>query len=109
MHASAAPKVPFVLNTALHRGSESGLQKRELGVSFENFRVVGLGATATYQPTVASTINPLNVLEKIRALRHPALRDILSGFNGAVCPGEIQGTRHVERCALARLVSNSIF
>lgn len=71
------------------RGGEAGLHKRELGVSFENLRVVGLGASATYQPTLGSMLNPLNLLEKINSIRHPAVRDILSGFDGVVRPGEM--------------------
>lgn len=62
---------------------------RELGVSFENLRVVGLGATATYQPTFGSMLNPMGLLDDIKSVRHPALRDILTDFNGVVRPGEM--------------------
>ncbi|EKM53332.1 uncharacterized protein PHACADRAFT_259626 [Phanerochaete carnosa HHB-10118-sp] len=78
-----------VLKGLLRKGDEAGLPKRELGVSFEDLRVVGLGAAATYQPTLASMLNPLNALRKINRARHPALRDILSGFYGVVRPGEM--------------------
>ncbi len=56
---------------------------------FENLRVVGLGATASYQPTLGSTLNPLGIVEGIQAARHPHTRDILSGFEGVVYPGEM--------------------
>ena len=56
---------------------------------FNELRVVGLGATANYQSTLGSLLNPLNILKQIESLRHPALRDILSGFYGVVRPGEM--------------------
>lgn len=62
---------------------------RELGVSFEDLRVVGLGATANYQATFASMLNPLNIPQQINDIRHPALRNILNGFYGVVRPGEM--------------------
>lgn len=56
---------------------------------FKDLRVVGLGATARHQSTLGSVLNPLNILKNIRAARHPALRDILSGFEGVIRPGEV--------------------
>ena len=56
---------------------------------FKDLRVVGLGAAANYQPTFGSFFNPRVILEKIQASRHPPLRDILSGFEGVVRPGEM--------------------
>jgi ATP-binding cassette, subfamily G (WHITE), member 2, SNQ2 len=50
---------------------------------------VGLGATVTYLPTVGSVLNPMNVVNTIKAKRHPPLRDILTGFQGVVHPGEM--------------------
>jgi hypothetical protein len=50
---------------------------------------VGLGATATCQPTVGSLLNPLNIVQAIEGTMHPPLRDILTGFEGAVHPGEM--------------------
>ena len=71
------------------RAGEVGLERRQLGVSFEDLRVIGLGATANYQPTLGSMLNPANILKSIHDIRHPALRDILSGFYGVVRPGEM--------------------
>ena len=65
------------------------IHKRELGVMFENLRVVGAGASISYQPTVASIFNPRTILEGFKEMRHPATRDILSGFEGVVRPGEM--------------------
>lgn len=62
---------------------------RELGVVFRNLRVQGLGAAASFQPTLGSTLNPLEIPGKIRQLLHPPVRDILSGFEGVVRPGEM--------------------
>lgn len=56
---------------------------------FEDLRVVGLGASASYQPTLGSTLNPFNKLAAINSVRHPPVRDILSGFEGVVRPGEM--------------------
>jgi len=56
---------------------------------FKDLRVVGLGSAASYQPTFGSFFNPKLILEKIQALRHPPLRDIVSGFEGVVRPGEM--------------------
>ncbi|KAJ7815522.1 pleiotropic drug resistance ABC transporter [Mycena olivaceomarginata] len=68
---------------------EANVDQRELGVVFEDLKVVGLGASASYQPTLGSTLNPLSILEQIRSLRHPPLRNILEGFSGVVRPGEM--------------------
>ena len=56
---------------------------------FKDLRVVGLGAAASFQPTFGSFFNPKIILEKIRTMRHPPLRDILSGFEGVIRPGEM--------------------
>lgn len=52
----------------------------------------GLGGSASYQETIASVLNPLNLVEKIRNMRHPPVRDILTGFEGVVRPGEMLRT-----------------
>ncbi|KAJ7285271.1 pleiotropic drug resistance ABC transporter [Mycena rebaudengoi] len=84
---------PFDLEKTLkfvrQRLAEAGVEQRELGVVFEDLRVVGLGAQASYQPTLWSTINPLSIFEKVNAVRHPPLRNILEGFSGVVRPGEM--------------------
>lgn len=86
--------VPFLLCVGspphlLPRKGEAGIKSRELGVAFENLRVIGLGAWASYQPTLGSILNPLNILSAIKNARHPPLRDIISGFEGVVRPGEM--------------------
>lgn len=73
----------------LLRKGEAGIKSRELGVAFENLRVIGLGASASYQATLGSLLNPLNILSAIKNARHPPLRDIISGFEGVVRPGEM--------------------
>ena len=64
-------------------------------MSFQNLRIVGLGAAASYQDTFGSTLNPLNIVSNIRAAMHPATRDILSGFEGVVRPGEMLRTSYI--------------
>lgn len=65
------------------------IKGRELGVMFRDLRVKGLGASASYIPTLGSMFNPSSILEAIQNARHPSVRDLLSGFEGAVRPGEM--------------------
>ena len=71
------------------RLDESDIKRRELGVSFQDLRVVGLGASASYQETLGSSLNPLNLLRKLQGRLHPETRDLISGFDGVVRPGEM--------------------
>ncbi|KAF9461727.1 pleiotropic drug resistance ABC transporter [Collybia nuda] len=77
------------LRVIMKKREEADIKRRELGVLFQDLRVVGLGATASYQPTLGSMLNPMVALEQINTLRHPPLRDIISGFEGVVRPGEM--------------------
>jgi ATP-binding cassette, subfamily G (WHITE), member 2, SNQ2 len=56
---------------------------------FQDLHVVGLGAAASYQKTFDSFFNPKIILENFRTARNPPLRDILTGFEGVVRPGEM--------------------
>ncbi|KDR66421.1 hypothetical protein GALMADRAFT_80772 [Galerina marginata CBS 339.88] len=78
-----------VLRYYLKRRDEEDIKSRQLGVAFEDLTVVGLGTSASFQATLGSLLNPLNIISKIRSIRHPPLRDILSGFEGVVRPGEM--------------------
>ncbi|KAG2044053.1 pleiotropic drug resistance ABC transporter [Suillus americanus] len=71
-----------------HRQDE-GIKDRQLGVIFKNLRVVGAGSRTSLQPTVSSPFHPSTLLAKIRGIRNPSIRDILSGFEGVVTPGEM--------------------
>jgi ATP-binding cassette subfamily G (WHITE) protein 2 (SNQ2) len=42
-----------------------------------------------YQENLFSTLNPLRVFDVIQNLRHPPVKDILSGFEGVIRPGEM--------------------
>ncbi|KAI0922386.1 hypothetical protein AcV7_005930 [Taiwanofungus camphoratus] len=77
------------LRDVMEKSHQSGIQRRELGVMFENLKVIGAGSSTTYQPTLGSILNPLNLIELIQSIRHPATREILSGFDGVVRPGEM--------------------
>ncbi|KAH9941401.1 pleiotropic drug resistance ABC transporter [Amylocystis lapponica] len=77
------------LRQLIKKTDEADIIRRELGVVFKDLRVVGLGASATFQPTLASVLSPLTALQTINSIRHPATRDILSGFEGVVRPGEM--------------------
>ena len=56
---------------------------------FQDLRVVGLGAATRYQDTLGSIFSPSNFAASFKALLHPAVRDILSGFEGVVRPREM--------------------
>ncbi|PPQ79035.1 hypothetical protein CVT25_002344 [Psilocybe cyanescens] len=73
-----------VLAEYMKKKDEAEIKQRQLGVSFENLRVVGLGSSASMQPTLGSLLNPLNIVKGIIAARHPALRDIIAGFEGVL-------------------------
>jgi hypothetical protein len=73
----------------LRNNGGARIKGRQLGVGFRDLRVVGLGASASHQPTLGSMLNPLNALDAIQDFRHPPLRDILQGFEGVVRPGEM--------------------
>ncbi|KAG1750901.1 ABC-2 type transporter-domain-containing protein [Suillus lakei] len=68
---------------------DEGIRDRQLGVMFKDLRVVGAGSRTSLQPTVSSPFHPSTFLRKIREIRHPPTRDILSGFEGVVTPGEM--------------------
>ncbi|KAF7360014.1 Pleiotropic drug resistance ABC transporter [Mycena venus] len=68
---------------------EAEVEGREIGVAFQDLRVVGLGASASYQPTLGSVLSPFAIFETISAMRRPPLRNILEGFSGVVRPGEM--------------------
>ncbi|KAI0752733.1 pleiotropic drug resistance ABC transporter [Daedaleopsis nitida] len=77
------------LRGVIKKLDESDIKRRELGVAFKGLRVVGVGASASYQETLGSALNPFNIVRNFRAALHPATRDILNGFEGVVRPGEM--------------------
>ncbi|KAF9001112.1 pleiotropic drug resistance ABC transporter [Cyathus striatus] len=86
---------------------EIGLQ--DLGLTFEDLRVVGSGTSVAVQPTVASSLNPFNWLRSLLSLRHPPVHDIISGFEGCVRPGEmllVLGRPGAGNSTLLRVLAN---
>ncbi|KAG1743692.1 ABC-2 type transporter-domain-containing protein [Suillus paluster] len=77
------------LKDIFKRCDEEEIKWRELGVVFNDLRVVGIGARASLQPTMGSLFSPTSLLRTISAIRHPPVRDILTGFEGVVAPGEM--------------------
>ncbi|QRW13753.1 ABC-2 type transporter [Ceratobasidium sp. AG-Ba] len=77
------------LRTALNQRNEEGIKGRELGVGFVDLTVQGLGAAAKYQPTIFSLFSPKAWAQQFRELRHPPVKDILTGFTGTVQSGEM--------------------
>ncbi|CAE6363521.1 unnamed protein product [Rhizoctonia solani] len=77
------------VRTALDRMDEEGIKHRELGVGFMDLTVRGLGAAARYQETVLSMVSPMQWMHKLNELRHPPVKDILTGFTGTVKSGEM--------------------
>ncbi|KAF5363146.1 hypothetical protein D9758_008368 [Tetrapyrgos nigripes] len=78
-----------LLGLAVEKLDQSNLPLRSLGVSFENLRVQGIGSEASYQSTFGDILNPLRIVEGINNARHPVKRDILTGFEGVIKPGEM--------------------
>ncbi|KAI6026023.1 ABC-2 type transporter-domain-containing protein [Pisolithus marmoratus] len=74
---------------SFQRGEGNDLRSRELGVMFRDLRVVGVGASTALQPTVGSQFSPRSLLSAINNWRRPPLRNILSGFEGVIRPGEM--------------------
>ncbi|KIJ10444.1 hypothetical protein PAXINDRAFT_102018 [Paxillus involutus ATCC 200175] len=68
---------------------KDGIQARRFNVAFKDLRVVAIGDRASFQPTVSSILSPVAIMKSIRTMRHPPVRDILSGFEGVVTPGEM--------------------
>ncbi|KAF8623914.1 hypothetical protein AX15_006135 [Amanita polypyramis BW_CC] len=77
------------LQRVVKRLDEANIKTRELGVMFRDLRVLGLGSSASYMPTLGSALNPFVMLENIQNIRHPPLQTILSEFEGVVRPGEM--------------------
>lgn len=73
----------------VHSRDDAGIQSRSLGVVFQDLTVIGLGATASHQETLGSTFNPVTIFNNIQGSRHPPTRNILTGFEGVVHPGEM--------------------
>ncbi|KAG1745100.1 ABC-2 type transporter-domain-containing protein [Suillus paluster] len=68
---------------------DEGIKDRQLGVMFKDLRVIGGGSRTSPQPTVGSLFHPSTCMRKMRGNRHPSTKDILSGFEGVVTPGEM--------------------
>ncbi|KIK95039.1 hypothetical protein PAXRUDRAFT_11683 [Paxillus rubicundulus Ve08.2h10] len=77
------------LKDIVKRSGEEGVQARVLGVAFKDLRVVGIGARASFQPNVGTIFSPFAIMRSINTMRHPPVRDILSGFEGVISPGEM--------------------
>ncbi|KAF8497411.1 ABC-2 type transporter-domain-containing protein [Russula emetica] len=77
------------LRVIVKKRDRAGIQSRELGILFKDLHVVGLGAAASFQRTFGSYFIPKDILENFQTMRHPPLRDILSGFEGVIRPGEM--------------------
>ena len=71
------------------RLEDSGITPRTLGVYFKDLTVIGTGASSSFQNTVGSGLNPKTAYDDIRRGLRPETRNILSGFNGVIRPGEM--------------------
>lgn len=71
------------------RRDEADIKSRELGVLFDQLRVVGEGTSSSLQSTLGSGLNPMNLVHTVQNSRHPHLRNIVNGFQGVVRPGEM--------------------
>ncbi|KAF6749443.1 hypothetical protein DFP72DRAFT_1173580 [Ephemerocybe angulata] len=78
-----------VVQFAPDRRDRAEIKPRQLGVAFRDVEVQGIGASASFQPTLGCLFDPLSVVKEIKNARHPSLKRILSGFEGVVKPGEV--------------------
>ncbi|TFK52827.1 hypothetical protein OE88DRAFT_1711701 [Heliocybe sulcata] len=78
-----------VLRHVIKKREETDIKARSLGVMFDDLKVQGLGASVSYQPTLGSVLNPMNLVHSLQQLRHPPVREIIDGFHGVVQPGEM--------------------
>lgn len=77
------------MSFGVDRQHDSEIKKRELGVYFKGLRVIGVGATASYQATVGSMFNPKAIWREFKSSLRPSTRTILHDFSGVVKPGEM--------------------
>ncbi|KAK0494589.1 pleiotropic drug resistance ABC transporter [Armillaria luteobubalina] len=77
------------LGEFIKKRDDAQVKARELGIVFRNLRVVGMGASSSHQPTLGTVLDPRSILNIIQRIRHPPVRDIISGFEGVVRPGEM--------------------
>ncbi|KAF9027004.1 ABC transporter [Hymenopellis radicata] len=78
-----------VMREMISQSNQAQIKYRQLGVSFEGLRVVGLGSASSYQETLGTLLNPSYLGERLRNARNPSLRNIISGFEGVVRPGDM--------------------
>ncbi|KAG9313752.1 P-loop containing nucleoside triphosphate hydrolase protein [Chiua virens] len=71
------------------QSGEDGVGIRKLGIVFRDLRVVGLGVGTAVRHNLISLFYPQSIIKSINNLRHPSVRDIISGFGGVVLPGEM--------------------
>lgn len=83
------PSVSCLTKDFIRRRDDADIKLRELGVLFDQLRVVGKGASSSFQSTVGSSLNLTNILRAVQDRRYPRLRNIISGFQGVVRPGEM--------------------
>lgn len=92
-----SPTPPFSLRSALEdiarRRAQANIQPRQLGVSWNNLTVEGLGEASGWQPTIGDTFNPVEWVrgfqEGRRKGKDVGIRKILDSFEGVVKPGEM--------------------
>ncbi|KAJ3537090.1 hypothetical protein NMY22_g5742 [Coprinellus aureogranulatus] len=77
------------MQTFVQQRIEARIQARQLGVGFRDLRVRGIGASASFIPTLGSQLNPFLIFEGLRNSWKPPVKDILTGFEGTVRPGEM--------------------
>ena len=52
----------LTINTGCTSRDEADIKSCELGVSFDQLRVVGKGTSSSFQPTLGSLLDPMNIL-----------------------------------------------
>ncbi|KAF5329467.1 hypothetical protein D9619_009293 [Psilocybe cf. subviscida] len=73
----------------IRKRDDANIKPRTLGVAFKDLTVVGRAPSNSWIPTIGSLFNPMVIMENIQGSRHPTLRNIITGFEGVVKPGEM--------------------
>ncbi|OBZ73442.1 Multidrug resistance protein CDR2 [Grifola frondosa] len=97
------------LRNIIKKLDESEIKRRELGVVFKDLCVLGTRAPFAHQPTVGSMANPLNAFKLLWRMRRPHTRNLLSGFEGVLRPGEmllVLGRPGAGCSTLLRIIAN---
>ncbi|KAM0754754.1 putative SNQ2-ABC transporter [Meredithblackwellia eburnea MCA 4105] len=78
------------LQHVLRKSEREGHLRREVGVTFKDLTVSGVGSGFGYAPSMGEILSALPRLPStIQSMRHPVLKNILTEFTGTIRPKEM--------------------